>query len=195
MQSSRASEHDREQARPRVDHQSGVERRPAPDSQPRDGEAHEPAPTDQGAEERRLREELARTDDRYKRALADLENYRKRSERETERRVADAREALERDWLEALDSVERALRMTPDDLGLQAVLSQMESILSRHGVQRLGAAGERFDPERHEAISVRTSGGVPDQTILEVARSGFTLGERVLRPAQVIVSRASEVDG
>lgn len=139
-----------------------------------------------------LEAEVARLDDRYKRALADLENYRKRSARETERRVGEERERLLRDWLEAVDSVERALRMQPEDAGLRAVLEQMEAILSRQGVVRLGAAGERFDPAHHEAIAVQPSDGVPDRTILEVARSGFAIAdERVLRPAQVVVSRAS----
>jgi len=145
--------------------------------------------------ETELHAELARMEDRYKRALADLDNYRKRSARETERRVAEAREALLRDWLEALDSVERALRMTPEDQGLQAVLGQMETILQRQGVTRLGAAGQPFDPERHEAVGTRDSNGVPDRTIVEVARSGFALGDRVLRPAQVVVSRRQEAAG
>lgn len=143
--------------------------------------------------ERALRAQLERTDERYKRALADLDNYRKRSAREIERRVVEAREGVLRDWLEALDSVERALRMTPEDEGLRAVLAQMEAILQRQGVTRLGAAGEPFDPEHHEAIGTRSSNGVPDRTIVEVARSGFALGDRVLRPAQVVVSRRAEV--
>jgi molecular chaperone GrpE len=133
--------------------------------------------------------ELARTEDRLKRALADLDNYRKRSVREIERRVGDARETLLREWLEAVDSVERALRMAPDDLGMRSVLDQMEAVLARHGVRRTGRAGERFDPELHEAIGVRDTDDVPDRTIVEVARSGFLIGDRVLRPAQVVVSR------
>jgi molecular chaperone GrpE len=144
---------------------------------------------------RRDAEELARMEDRYKRALADLDNYRKRSARETERRVAESREALLRDWLEAVDSVERALQMAPEDPlfeGLRAVLDQMETILARQGVERIGEAGERFDPERHDAVGVRPSSEVPDFTVLEVTRSGFALGDRVLRPAQVVVSRRDE---
>jgi molecular chaperone GrpE len=140
-------------------------------------------------------EELARADDRIKRALADLDNYRKRAARDIERRVDEERERLLRDWLEAVDSVERALRMDADPKlveGLRAVLDQMEAILSRHGVQRTGAAGEPFDPERHDAIEVRPTSDVPDRTILEVARSGFARGDRVLRPAQVIVARSPE---
>jgi molecular chaperone GrpE len=130
----------------------------------------------------------AELEDRHLRALADLDNYRKRAARETERRVSEERERLLRDWLEAVDSVERALRMAPDDEGLRAVLEQIETILARQGVARAGAPGEPFDPERHEAIGVREGGG-DRATIADVARSGFTLGDRVLRPAEVIVVR------
>jgi molecular chaperone GrpE len=131
----------------------------------------------------------AELEDRHLRALADLDNYRKRSARETERRVAEERERVLLQWLDAVDSVERALRMTPDADGLRAVLEQMEAILARYGVARSGAPGEPFDPERHEAIGV-SNGDVEQPTIADVARSGFTIGDRVLRPAQVIVTRA-----
>ena len=130
----------------------------------------------------------AELEDRNLRARADLDNYRKRSAREVERRVSEEREAVLLDWLEALDSVERALRMTPEAEGLQAVLEQMEAILARQGVARAGAPGDPFDPERHEAIGVRNGGG-QQPTIADVARSGFTISDRVLRPAQVIVAR------
>jgi molecular chaperone GrpE len=142
-----------------------------------------------------LVDELARMEDRYKRALADLDNYRKRSQREIERRVAEATGAVLRDWLEAVDSVERALRMAPEDPcneGLRAVLEQMDGILARQGVRRIGAPGEAFDPERHEAVAVRTSTDAPDRTVLGVERSGFESGERVVRPAQVVVARTPE---
>jgi molecular chaperone GrpE len=148
--------------------------------------------------QRDLAGELAQMEDRYKRALADLDNYRKRSARETERRIAESREAQLRDWLEAVDSVERALLMELDSPvfeGLRGVLEQMEAILAREGVQRIGKAGERFDPERHEAVGVRYTDEAPDRTVVDVARSGFALGDRVLRPAEVIVSRAEPSDG
>ena len=146
-------------------------------------------PSDQG-ELAKVREELAQTKQRHLRALADLDNYRKRAERETERRVAEAREKLQRDWLEAVDSVERALRIAPEDPGLKAVLEQMEAILARHGVTRLETVGARFDPEHHEAIAAQPAPDKPDYTVLDVARSGFAHGDgRVLRPAQVVVAR------
>jgi molecular chaperone GrpE len=140
-------------------------------------------------------DELALIEDRYKRALADLDNYRKRSAREVQRRVDEARESVLRDWLDTLDSVERAMRMQADGPcydGLRAVLRQMDGVLSRHGVERIATPGDPFDPQRHEAIAVRASDELPDRTIVEVQRSGFALGDRVIRPAQVVVARAPE---
>jgi molecular chaperone GrpE len=159
----------------------------SPESEETDGaqQVAEPEAPDPAAE-------LAAMEDRYKRALADLDNYRKRSVRETDRRIAESRDALIREWLEAVDSVERALRMDPENpmaQGLQAVLEQMESILARNGVTRIGEPGEQFDPERHDAIAVQPG---PDRTVLDVARSGFAAGDRVLRPAQVVVARGEE---
>ena len=130
-------------------------------------------------------------DERYLRARADLDNYRKRAGQEVERRVAEQADRLLLEWIEAVDSVDRALGMQPSD-GLRSVLDQMEAILARQGVERVGTAGDRFDPASHEAISVRESDEVPDRTVLDVARSGYRRGDRVLRPAQVVVSRSGE---
>jgi molecular chaperone GrpE len=142
-----------------------------------------------------LSEELARIEDRYKRALADLDNYRKRATREIDRRVDEAKQSALRDWLQVLDSVELAMRMQQDGPcydGLRAILEQVDVVLERQGAQRVGTLGDRFDPERHEAVAVRASGDVPDQTIVEVQRSGFAHGDRVIRPAQVVVARTPE---
>jgi molecular chaperone GrpE len=148
---------------------------------------------------RDLEAELAQAEDRHKRALADLDNYRKRSGREIERQVGERSDAITRSWLEAVDSVERALRMAEPTseiaAGLRAVLEQMEAILERQGLQRIGTPGEPFDPELHEAVAVQEREDVPDRTILELARSGYGSGERVLRPAQVVVSSGGERRG
>ncbi len=161
-----------------------------PDREPGAGGGEPPARDEQLEE---LRAQNARLEDRWKRALADLDNYRKRAQREVEWRVGEAREALLADWLAAIDSVERALQMaSPDEplyAGVRALLEQLEASLARHGVTRLGAAGEPFDPERHEVVAVRDTDELPDRTVVEVARSGFALGDRVLRPAQVVVAR------
>jgi molecular chaperone GrpE len=165
--------------------------RNSPGNEPRE----QPEEQDRASDADPLSAELERLGDRYKRALADLDNYRKRSAREVERLVQEARASVIGDWLEALDSVERAMRMEPDGPcfeGLRAVLDQMEAVLAREGVLRIGEAGDRFDPERHEAVAVQPSEEVPDRTILSVERSGFALGDRMIRPAQVVVARTPE---
>jgi molecular chaperone GrpE len=142
-----------------------------------------------------LEGELARLDDRYKRALADLENYRKRSGQEIERRVAEREERLLRDWLEVVDSVDRAILMhqgSPVEAGLQAVLSQMLAVLARYGVERLLPEGQPFDPAEHEAVAAQPRGDVAAHTVIAVPRAGYRIGERVLRPAQVVVSSRRE---
>jgi molecular chaperone GrpE len=73
--------------------------------------------------------------------------------------------------------------------GLRGVREQMESVLDRYGIERVGTVGEVFDPERHEAVGVLDSDEHADRSVVEVARSGYAAGDRVLRPAQVIVAR------
>jgi molecular chaperone GrpE len=138
------------------------------------------------------RRQLATTEDRYVRALADLDNYRKRSERELERRTQAERDELTRGWLEVVDSIERALALQRDDPfladALGAFLAQMDGILARQGVARMGEVGAPFDPEVHEAIAVVPDSEYPEGAIADVARPGYTVGGRVLRPAQVTVA-------
>jgi len=154
---------------------------------------------EQGSEpERDLQAELERMEDRFKRAMADLDNYRKRSARELERLVAERGDAALLEWLEVVDGVERALRQKPANPlydGLRAVLDQMDSILARQGVRRFGEPGEPFDPNRHEAVEVRETDEAPDRTVVEVYRSGYARGDHILRPAQVAVARAPRVGG
>jgi molecular chaperone GrpE len=126
-------------------------------------------------------------EDRYKRALADLDNYRKRVARDIQQRLQEGTDALVRDWLDLVDSVDRAVRS--NGTTFQPLRDQIGAILEREGIARVGREGEPFDPERHEAVAVRETDEVPDRTVVEVARSGFTRGDRVLRPAQVVVSR------
>jgi molecular chaperone GrpE len=137
-----------------------------------------------------LQADLAAAEDRFLRARADLENYRKRADRELERRLRDQTDEVLRAWLEVVDSVERALALengSGDQEGLRAVLDQMRAILARQGATRFGDVGEAFDPELHEAIAAVPAPGRPAGTIAQVARSGYSAGDRVLRPAQVAV--------
>ena len=145
--------------------------------------------------ERDLDAELARMEDRFKRAAADLDNYRKRTAREIEHVVSEREDRLLLEWLEVVDGLDRALAQKPEGPlyeGLRAVLDQVESILERHGIRRIGEPGEPFDPSRHEAVGVRETENAPDRTVVEVFRSGFARGDRILRPAQVVVARAPQ---
>lgn len=131
----------------------------------------------------------------YLRARADLENYRRRSQQEIERRALDAHATLLRDWLEVVDSIDRALTLdqgTGLRDGLRAVLEQMQQVLKRHGAERIDAEGQPFDPTLHEAISTVPSGDHAPNSVVHVARAGWRLADRVLRPAQVVVARAPE---
>jgi molecular chaperone GrpE len=93
--------------------------------------------------------------------------------------------------------VDRAVLMhqgSPVEAGLQAVLSQMHGVLARHGVERLAPEGQAFDPNEHEAIGFQPSAKVAPHVVIAVPRAGYRLGDRVLRPAQVVVSRRPEED-
>jgi molecular chaperone GrpE len=189
MQSSRGSDvsagHDQRPA-DAGEQQSGPPESAVP---PARADACAPSGTDES------NDELARIEDRYRRALADLDNYRKRASREVERRTAEVRESTILDWLDVVDSVERAIQIEPQGPcreGLQAVMQQIDSVLQREGVTRAGALGEAFDPAHHDAVATRAGNGVAPHTVVEVPRSGFVLGDRVLRPAQVVVARAPE---
>jgi molecular chaperone GrpE len=176
---------------PGADDRAAVSAQEAPQHESQQQESgQEPAPRELAV----LRGELADMEDRFKRARADLENYRKRTYREMERRLAERHEALLREWLEVADSVERAAAAGGDSplaAGLAALRDQIDALLQRQGVTRFGEPGERFDPERHEAVAARPSDEYPDGTILEVVRAGYERGDHVLRPARVVVARST----
>jgi molecular chaperone GrpE len=140
------------------------------------------------------RRELGLARDRELRARADLENYRKRSQRELDRLTLEQHDELLRSWLEAVDSVERALALDqghPEAAeGLRAILDQMDAILRRQGVRRIGQVGDAFDPELHDAVAVVSPDGLEPGTIADVPRFGYAAGDRILRPAQVVVARS-----
>jgi molecular chaperone GrpE len=164
------------------------------DQRQRRSEAAEP---ERGSVATGLEAEVARLEDRFKRAAADLDNYRKRATKEIERRTTEAADMLLLGWLEVADSVDRALTMDApgaDGEGMRAVREQIEQTLERQGVSRIGAVGEPFDPDRHEAVAVRGTTDVPDRTVVEVIRSGYERQGRVLRPALVAVSRVPSED-
>ena len=134
--------------------------------------------------------------DLLRRTQADFVNYRRRmSQEQAEGRIA-AQIALLSQLLPVLDDLGRALATVPPELaqhpwvqGLFLVARRLATLFDQLGVRQIGAPGESFDPRWHEAIATETRTDVPEGTILQVAQPGYALGERVVRPAQVIVAR------
>ena len=150
-----------------------------------------------------LREQLqaanAKADDSYNKflmAMADFENYKKRMQRDIESIVTSHRRSLLERFLPVLDNLERALQFEGvggDKLrsGIEGTLKGFEAILSAEGVKAIDVKGKPFDPRFAEAIGTTQADGTPDDTIVEVAEKGYTIGEELLRPAKVIVSTSA----
>jgi molecular chaperone GrpE len=149
-----------------------------------------------------LAREAAESRDKMLRTLAEMENLRKRTARE----VADARTyaiaAFARDVLDIADNLQRALDAVPADAkaaadpGLKALIEGVEltersllNALEKNGVKRFDPSGEKFDPNFQQAMYEVPDSSVPAGTVVQVVQAGFTLGERVLRPALVAVSK------
>jgi molecular chaperone GrpE len=149
-----------------------------------------------------LAKEAAELKDRLLRTLAEMENLRRRTEKE----VADARAYgvtnFARDILAVADNMERALKALDDeirakaDAGVQALLDGVEltereliKVMEKHGVRRIEPAGQKFDPNLHQAMLEVPDPSVPSGTVVQVMQPGYTIGERVLRPALVGVAK------
>lgn len=140
--------------------------------------------------------------DKLLRALADMENMRRRTERD----VADARAYavtnFARDMLTVADNVRRALESLPAGArdaaegamtalidGIELTERDLLKTLERHGVKRLDPVGQKFDPNFHQAMFELPNPDVPNGTVVQVVQSGYVIGERVLRPALVGVAK------
>jgi molecular chaperone GrpE len=139
-------------------------------------------------------EEAARTNyDRFLRERAELENFKKRMQREKAEALRFACEPLIRELLPVVDNLERALAHGDGNgksvlEGVQLVLKSLLGILESHGVKRIEAVGEPFDPTRHEAMARVESAETEPNRVLEQHHTGYLLHERLLRPALVTVS-------
>jgi molecular chaperone GrpE len=141
--------------------------------------------------------ELAQLEDRWRRALADLDNLRKRYARELDRERKLERSKVAGAWLPVVDSLERALHHSGDDAesvvaGVRAILDQAVQVLDHLGYRRDTETGVPFDPARHEVVSVTENGGSAPGTVLGVLRPGYGEGSQQLRPAAVVVSGREE---
>jgi len=137
---------------------------------------------------------LAEFEDRWKRAAADLDNFRKRFDREIDRLRRAERETVLRAWLAVIDNLERALCVegasnNPWYEGMEAIHQQMLSVLEGFGVRPDVPLGEKFDPERHDAVAAANLPDKPDGMIVDVIQTGYVLDGKVLRPAEVVAVR------
>lgn len=135
--------------------------------------------------------------DQYLRAQADVQNARRRADDDISKARKFAVESFAESLLPVTDSLEAGLAIqdvTPEQIreGAEATLRQLKSALERHKVIEIApAAGTKFDPHQHQAISVVPTPGQEPNTIVGVLQKGYTIAERVLRPALVTVSSAS----
>lgn len=140
--------------------------------------------------------DLAWWRDRALRLQAEMENFRKRQQRLAEEQIRADRERLLRAFLKVADDLERALQASesdPESLreGVRLIYQTLLGLLEKEGVRRVEAAGQPFDPNLHEAVTaIQTEGEEKAEPhVVEVIEPGYTLGDRLLRPAKVVVSK------
>ena len=146
--------------------------------------------------------------DRLLRALAETENVRRRGEREREDTKQFAISRFARDMLGIADNFARALSHLPQEVrdaadpqvrsvieGVEATERQLMSTLANHGVKQVETEGVKFDPNFHQAIAEVPGEGRPPGTIVNVVQSGYTIADRLLRPAMVTVARKDAGNG
>lgn len=161
-------------------------------------EAETPAETPSPEELAALREQAAKADenrDLYVRAMADLDNFRKRAARERQDAVKYANESLLQKIIPVLDSFELALAATDSAHaavrdGVKMILDQLRGALGEAGLVEIDASGQAFDPSLHEAVSMQETADVEDGHVVHQLRRGYRLNDRLLRPATVVVARA-----
>jgi len=149
-----------------------------------------------------LNAENSQLKDRVLRTLAEMENLRRRTEREVSDAKTYAVTGFARDVLTVVDNLARALEHLPTEAratadpqiqsvieGVELTARDLEAVLGRHGVKRLDPKGQKFDPNFHQAIFEVPDETLPAGAVSQVVQSGWTIGDRVLRPAMVGVSK------
>jgi molecular chaperone GrpE len=146
--------------------------------------------------------ELAELKDRYLRALADNENARKRIRQQSDETVRLQRENILRELLPVVDNLERAVDAArgggngePIVEGVEMVLRSLLDFLKTHGVTQLTSVGQPFDPQRHEAVDQIASSQYPPNTVVNEFHRGYQIGDRLLRPARVAVTKGTPGNG
>lgn len=174
---------------------------PAPEAAAGSAAAETPGETTAQAElESRLsasQQEATKNWDLYLRTRADLENYRKRAQREKEDLGRFANENLLRELLPVLDNLERAVAHAQESggdgnllAGVEMTMGQLRKVFDQFGVTPVEALGKPFDPAHHEAMGQVESAEFPAGSVAQELQKGYLLNQRLLRPALVMVSKA-----
>ncbi|MES2309805.1 MAG: nucleotide exchange factor GrpE [Verrucomicrobiota bacterium] len=141
-----------------------------------------------------IQNELIALKESYLRLAADFDNFKKRTRRDSEQRASEEKESFIQDLLPVLDNLERALDSGSSasfeqlHQGVAMTLQQLYHLLRQQGIRVVDDLGRPFDPHRHEAIFVQNDPLHPDHTILKVTQRGYSRGDKVFRPSQVIVN-------
>ncbi|NLI32430.1 MAG: nucleotide exchange factor GrpE [Deltaproteobacteria bacterium] len=144
-------------------------------------------------------QEIQQLNDRLLRLAADFENTRKRLEREKSESISYANESLLRELLPVIDNLERAVEHGESESDFQGLLDGVRmtlkgflTVIAKFGCAPFDSIGKAFDPNYHEALMQQESPDHPEKTILQELQKGYTLNERLLRPASVVVSKTSD---
>lgn len=139
--------------------------------------------------------------DQALRAQAEAENTRRRAARDVENAHKYALEKFTADLLPVLDSLEKAVEVASESEGAESIAEGVElslklclSVLEKHGIERIDPAGEPFDPQLHEAMTMLPSDHAEPNSVLEVMQAGYVLNGRLVRAAKVVVARAPDPD-
>ncbi|NRQ13322.1 nucleotide exchange factor GrpE [Ensifer sesbaniae] len=172
------------------------------DAAPDAAEAAEAAPVVEPDPLELAKAENAELRDKYLRLAAEMDNLRRRTERDVRDAKSYSVAGFARDMLAVSDNLRRALDAIPaeakeaGEAGLTALIEGVEmtersmlAALERHGVKKLEPEGQKFDPNFHQAMFEIPNADVPNNTVLQVVQAGYTIGDRVLRPAMVGVSK------
>ena len=157
-----------------------------------EAEAEKEAPAAEAAPARDYEAELAAEKDKYLRLAAEYDNYRRRSQKERESLYTDVKADTVTALLPVYDNLSRALSLGSSDeaflKGIQMTMNQLEEIFAKLGVAAIPAVGEPFDPEKHNAVRHIEDESVGENIITEEFQKGFTLGDKVIRFAMVVVA-------
>jgi molecular chaperone GrpE len=145
------------------------------------------------------RDELAQMKDQFLRARADMENYRRRMQRDKEELAKFANEGILKEILPVVDNLDRAIAHAREHEdkgtslldGVEMTQRQMHKVLEKYNVAPIDALGKPFDSACHEAMGQMERDDCPPNTVVEEMQKGYTLNERLLRPSMVMVSKES----